>query len=172
MPTTLALTRVAENILPNGESAPLFYPVGASVTCSQGDLVTLSSAEIVQAVAVSTTVAATTRVGIIAQSIPVALTEATKVQVEMLNDTDYIELPIADSSAASVAAPGGVNGTTAATKVGSQFNISRASDGTYYCDQGLTSAKTFEIAYVSNRYPAADTFVTVIGKILPANRLA
>jgi hypothetical protein len=177
MPTTLQ--RVAQ-VYKSGSTDLAYPPLGwvGTLAAIKGDLVTLTAGVINPAVAVSSTIGNTTKLGILndsclATEIPTASVPVIK-GLEKFDDDTLIELPIATSSGASLAAPVGVStpSTTLPTLVGSQFQISRNSAGVYYVNQALTSNTHCEVVALGTRYSTGQAFSTVLVRIVAANRIS
>lgn len=179
MPTTL--TRVA-NFYKIG-STDITQPAaglasgGAPIT--KGDLITLASGAVQEAVAAGSTVANGTRIGVCNDLIASGTATATLVGIEKPDDTFFIELPIAISTGGSntVSSPGAIStpSTTLPTYVGNQYGISRATTtgNPYYVDTAITGASSVkvEVVELGPTYPSSANFSTVICKVLAGSRL-
>lgn len=175
MPSTIGAARVANPIYKLSSTQLTAPPTGiaAGFTGNVGDLVYLNAGAVTQACATSATISSkevavlTSPVGTgtVAGSATGALAA-----IEKLDPLTLIELPFGSSaSTGSVGTP--KSATPTGANIGVQYLIARDSLGTYYVDVNQAGAG-IEIVELSQRFPAGDAFVTVVGKMVPAATMA
>ena len=173
MPTTL--TRVT-HIARSGSSDVVAPPAGwvGSKLGTRGDIVTLSSGAVDQSHAAGSTIADATRIAWLAGNVASTVAAGALIPIEKFDDDTEVELPIADSGNGTLGVPGAVStpSTTMPTLVGVQRGITRATDGTYYVNNAVTTTASckVEIVRLGTRYPV-EGFMTVICKVLPGARV-
>lgn len=167
MPSTL--TRVSDPVSKIGAPDITFPPKGivASFTGTRGDLVKMTSGAIDAAAAVGATIASSVEAAILNQTVASGAATGSVVGIEKASQEVIWQLPIADSSGGTLSAPGAIATptTTIPGLVGAKRGISRATGGTYYVDNAITSAALLvEIVGPGDLWPLGDAYPAVYCK--------